>query len=194
MGDQDHIIKLKQNDATSFRYLYDKYCGLIFYISTHMGLQKEASEEIVQETFLKIWEKRNELDETLSLKSYLIAIAKNLILKTVRNKMYDIAYHQYYEKIADTSSSETENEILFGDMLRNTEKFIDKLPEVQKQIFLLHQKSHLSANKIADELNLSCRTVENQLYRANKKIMEYIRNQKLISIILCTSLNIFFRW
>jgi RNA polymerase sigma-70 factor (family 1) len=188
MEDKDHVTGLKQNDAASFKYLYDKYCGLVFYISTRMGLQKEASEEIVQDTFLKIWEKRHDLDESLSIKSYLIAIARNIILRTVRKKMYDTAYQQYHEKFSSTSSSETENEILFRDMLQNAEKFIDKLPEVQKQIFILHQNSHLSANKIADELNLSSRTVENQLYRANKKILEYMRTQKLISIILCASL------
>ena len=77
--DQVSFFQLKNRDKRAFNLLFDLYNQKIFFFAKgYLKLEKEA-EEIVQETFLKIWERRNHLDPELSINAYLFKIAFNFI-------------------------------------------------------------------------------------------------------------------
>jgi len=191
MAERYYVQELKKNSTASFRILYNKYADLVYYLAVNMDLNPDQGEEIVQETFLKIWEKRAELDEQLSFKSYLVTIARNLILKMARRKAYDHAYNEYYKNTTNVTTNVTEDDMLYNDMMQKVEGMIDELPEEQRRIFLLRKNSDYSIREIADTLKISKRTVENQLYRANKKLLSILQAQKFISIAAIMALLFF---
>lgn len=171
-SDKYLILGLKSGDEISFRKAYDKYFNLIYYIAHHFELQKADAEEVVQEVFTILWEKRTKLDETLSLKAYIVKIAKNIILKRERKKIYEIAYQKYQVNRQALFSADTENAVIYSDLWEQYESIISQLSKSQREIYLLNKRQNKTVKEIAGELNLSARTVENQLYRANNFIKE----------------------
>jgi RNA polymerase sigma-70 factor (ECF subfamily) len=70
-------------------------------------------------------------------------------------------------------------------MEANLEKMVNRLPEQRRKIFLMSKKSGLTNNEIAFQLNLSRRTVENQLYRAISYLKEHFKNELLLTLLFC---------
>lgn len=172
LSDKQLILGLKQGNEKSFRKAYDKYFNLIYYITNHFELQKEDAEEVVQEVFTILWEKRRSLDENLSLKAYVVKIAKNIILKRERKKIYEIAYLKYQINHHIYFTADTEDTVIYSDLWQHYEGIINQLSKSQREIYLLNKKHNKTVKEIARELNLSLRTVENQLYRANNFIKD----------------------
>ena len=123
----------------------------------------------MQEVFLKIWKNREKLDPSLSFNAYIITIAKNYIFNCMKKKANE-HYYKHYLSNRDNVDNQTENKIIFTDYQEITQDCINKLPPRRKQIFLLRRESGLSIEEIADKLNISQSTVENQMNKAIKTI------------------------
>lgn len=135
--------------------------------------EKYLAEEAVQDIFLKIWEKRKDLDPTLSFKSYLFTIALNATKKIYRKKLQEVKYKQnialglYVDQVSDVDFFEYKNLIEFID------RIIDRLPPSRREIFILSKKDGLKNTEIATRLNISEQTVKNQLVTA----MKFLRSE-----------------
>ena len=130
--------------------------------------------------FVKLWNHRSTLNENLSIKSYLFTITKNTLINRQKKLVYETAYKKYLEKQDLNSFLDTEHEVFYSDFEQLAETVIDKLPVQQKEIFLLSKKEDIPSKEIAHKLNLSLRTVENQIYRAAKKIRETLRENGIL--------------
>lgn len=180
-----HIRKLKTGSRVAFKIIYDCFSHKVYSIAVKFGLNREDANEVVQDVFIRLWNHRHTLNEHLSIKAYLFTITKNTLINRQKKAAYDIAYKKYLEKQDLNVFSDMENEILYSDFEQLAETFIDKLPAQQKEIFLLSKKENLPHKAIADKLNLSLRTVENQIYRATKKIKEELKkNGAAISLFI----------
>lgn len=181
------LIKVINGDPLAFKAIYEHYCDKIYYVSTRFGLDKDDAEEIVQEVFVKVWEKRKDIKTELSFNAYLQTIAKNLILKKFRSRLLDIAARKHLSYQNDNRQNETESMIVYADLLKITDQFIESLPPQQKEIFKLHKLERYSAKEISDMLDLSTRTVQNHLFRAGIKLKSHLKslgiNVPVISII-----------
>ena len=172
-SDRSYVKALKNGDKLAFEKLYLKYSKKVFVLSTKFYLSKEEAEEIVQDVFLKIWNHRENLNEALSFNAYIFAVAKSMILKVLRKKGYQKSYQQYVLQASKGGTgSITEDEVIFSDFREHLIAYIRKLPPKQKKIFLLKSFHDLSASEISEKLNLSKRTVENQIYRASKSVKQ----------------------
>src|SRR5690606_40997669 len=100
-------------------------------------------------------------------------------VQTCALPIYEIAYKKYLEKQDISSYLDTESHVVYYDLEQLAETVIDKLPVQQKEIFLLSKKENLPNKQIADKLNISLRTVENQIYRAAKKIREILKKNNV---------------
>lgn len=137
----------------------------------------EDSENLVQEVFLTLWEKRTEIKEEYNFQSYLYTITKRLTIKELRKQALEKQFQIYSKGFLNEVSDHAEEAIIFSDLLNEAYQSIDKLPSERKEIFLLSKEKGLSNQEIADKLHISKRTVENQLYRATKTIREQINPQ-----------------
>lgn len=170
MTEKYFLEQLKANSEQAFESLYDQYSNKIYKVSLRFGLNHEDAVEIVQDVFVKVWERRKDINLELSFNAYLLTICKNLIIKKARKNTTQIAFQKYYSKFQDGIDRSTEDIIVFADLLKVTEGFMDLLPPQQKEIFKLSRIEQLSHQEISARLNLSVRTVENHVYRASEKL------------------------
>ena len=173
--DPKHIRKLKAGNEAAFETIYDCFSQKVHSIAIRFGLNREDANEVVQDVFVKLWNHRSSLNEQLSIKAYLFTITNNALINRQKKMAYEIAYKKYLEKQDLNSFLDTESEIFYSDLEQLAETVIDRLPVQQKEIFLLSKKESIPSKEIADKLNLSLRTVENQIYRAAKKIRETLK-------------------
>lgn len=170
------VAEIKKENRNAFRSVYDKYADKIHRVALGLHLDSTEAKDIVQEVFLTLWEKRDMLREDLSLNAFLLTITKNKILNLHKKKAVQRAWEQGFIKSNDLFSTQTEDSVVYSDLEENTMHFIDSLSARKKQIFLLSRQEGFNNAEIADRLNLSKRTVENNIYQAEKTIREFLKN------------------
>lgn len=185
-NDTEVILRLKNSDFGSFDLLFDKYSKRLYRFALGYLKSREDAEELVQDVFLKVWENRSSLDETKSFNSYLFTIAKNAILNHFRSKAHQGSYIEYIKQHASLIYSGTEDSIMYSDLGARAKKIIEKLPLRRKEVFLLSREQGYSNEKIAQILNISKKTVENQITLALKFIQERLGNKDLITLLFFT--------
>ncbi len=165
---------LKRGNVKAFESIYEKYFHPIYYFCLKYLKDKNEAEEIVQSLFLKIWEKRQTLNQELNFSSFLFRIAINDICNHIKKKRYEIKYFDYLQGNAKDSHNSTFEQIICNDIDHHLEKLIDKLPPQRKRIFLMSRKDNLSYEEISTKLNLSVRTVENHIFRTLKYLRKHL--------------------
>jgi RNA polymerase sigma-70 factor (family 1) len=165
-GQEKIILQLKEGSKEAFRTLFDTFGPKIHAFAKSYLKNDADAEELLQEVFLKLWEIRASLDSTKNIKSFLFKICVNLIYDLIRRKNIEQAYLDYSGQNYPSFGENTWHEVIYNDMLNNLEKLVAAMPEQCQRIFRLSKEEGLSNDEIAAQLNLSKRTVENQLYRS----------------------------
>jgi RNA polymerase sigma-70 factor (ECF subfamily) len=171
--DDKLLQKIKAGDETAFELVFKNYYPhLVLLAQKYLG-DKDLSESIVQSVFVKMWEKRREI-EIRSLKGFLVV--------AVRNKCTNELKHQQvvreYEKVSDTKDEAvwmTFNENVYLQKINNV---IEELPEQRRRIFKMSRMDGLKYREIAEKLNISPKTVEVQMGKALKYLREQLQPLK----------------
>ncbi|MDR0692534.1 MAG: RNA polymerase sigma-70 factor [Prevotellaceae bacterium] len=173
MNDYQYVEKLTQDDHEAFRWLFMHYYPKLKIFIAGLVKSEAIAEELSQDIFAKIWEKRKTLTAVQSFNAYIYRMAKNAVLNYFQ--------HEYIkERYAGQLSSDnaTSAEELF--QAKETELLIQltvaKMPTQRKKIFELSRRSQLKNEEIAQKLHLSKKTVENHLNLALKEIRKALKN------------------
>jgi RNA polymerase sigma-70 factor (family 1) len=178
--DNDVLQKLKNHDEEAFELIYWKYSGLLYNFVFSLLHNKEIAEDITQETFFKIWEKAKDLDADGNFESYIYTITRNMIYKNIEKRILN---QKILENIAHspvTQDTQTSDFVESNSLNECVRKLIDKLPPARRKIYLLSREEHLSNKSIAEQLNISERTVETQIHRSLLFIKENLANELTI--------------
>ena len=177
------ITDLKGGNVEAFDQLFELYGKRLYHFAHGYLKSREESEEVVQDVFMKIWDTKEQLKPNLSFRAFLFKIAFNriqeLFLKINRDKAYQ---HEIINTTA-TFSDNLEDRMDYHSLLELVESLIDKLPERQKQILVLKRKDGLPVKEIANQLNISPKTVENHLTEAIKNLKEGLREEKIAGLL-----------
>lgn len=182
LNDIELVKGLKKGDIIAFERLFYMFGNKLLYFAKGYLESDEDAKEIVQDVFMKIWETRENLKEDRSFSAYLFTITYNFIRMYYRKKYREekkIREHHYTKE----DSFEIESEIEFNELSEIIDQAISQLPEKRQLIFRLSRKEGLSNEEIAHKLNISKKTVENQITHAIKFLRDYIRNKSLIIIL-----------
>ena len=175
------VKSLLKGNVLAFNTLFRKYSNRLYHFAFGYLKSEVESEEIVQEVFTKIWEKRSELKKELSFRSYLFTIAFNIIRKHFRTKAY---FSEYLKSgISSDPDMQTSEKITYDSLHKYIAELVNQLPARRKEIFVKSRFEGLSIKEIAEELKISHKTVENQLTDA----LRFIRinlNKENIPVIL----------
>lgn len=186
------LIKLKNGDATAFEGIYNQYRSRIYSYALKLCKSTVIAEEIVQEVFIKIWQKREQLNPELHFGAYLKKITLNHVLnhlkKVAREKSLQDELFNYLSLIRNSA----EDRLLEKELLKTYEEAIAQLPPQKKIIYQLSRNEELSHDEIAKKLNISKNTVKNHMVEATKFIRNYVsKNGSIICFLMAAS--IYFR-
>ncbi|MDR1780562.1 MAG: RNA polymerase sigma-70 factor [Tannerella sp.] len=174
--DKNHIILLNRGDTKGFEAIYYRYAGRVYNFLRSLLHDDTVAEDLTQDVFLKIWEKRETIDPDGHFEAYLFTIARHLLYKEAEKRMQE----EYYKEIAQETDiqSDTDFEQHFeAESLRAyINNLIAQLPPMAKKVFLMSRVHHLSHKEIAQFLSISVKTVETHIYRSlqflRKKLSE----------------------
>lgn len=186
------LRKLRHEDGQAFDALFRHYSPRVYRFAYSYLKSRVAAEEIVQECFLKIWEKRHELRDDVPLKGYLFTTAHHLILNQLRHAQHQDAYQDFLRH-APQAEGNTQKEVEYAELESVYLAALDKLPPKRRRIFTLSRQQGLSYPEIARELNISVKTVETQMAQALKFLRLYFRlhGNALILLPLLLALTLF---
>lgn len=183
--DKELYLKLKVGDEGAFNALFRKYYSAMCHFANQFLHDRELAEEIVQDMFVKIWEKRTVLNIETSVKQYLFRSIRNHCLNQIQHEKIK---KQYANKVLESAHQEinTEQYYLEVDLISRIEKSIESLPPKRKEIFRLSREQGLKYKEIADELGISVKTVEAQMGLALKYLRDDLKdfNNYLMTLFL----------
>lgn len=173
----------RDNDA-ALTALFNRYWEVLFLYVVRVLRDQEEASDVVQETFIALWQKRAGLPEIGSLRSYLIGVARYKALRSI-NLSLSQKHHRasLLDFFADTQRS-PEAELMAGEMERVLNEHIDRLPDRMREVFLLSRREHLSYAEIAERLQISDKTVKKQIHNALKHLRSVLDEQHMWATIL----------
>jgi RNA polymerase sigma-70 factor (family 1) len=183
MNDAQLTYLVKTGVKEAFQELFERYGPRIYQFSYSYLKNREDSEELVQDVFLKIWEKRDSLDKSKNIKSFIFKIAVNSIYDFIRRKNIEYAYKDFAAAHFVQSADSTWHQVIFDEMLKNLDGLVKQMPPERQKIFKLSREEGLSSEEIAKKMNLSKRTVENQLYRAITYLKKNYTTESMFSML-----------
>ena len=168
------LSSLSSGNEEALTAIYQKYWNRLFLSAYNVLKDKEACEDIVQEIFVQLWQKKEQLVIKTSLEAYLVSATRyqvfHLIKKGFKRK-------ELFEEIEERFSADGADVLLD---VKETQKIIDSavdsLPEKCKHIYKLSRENHLSYKQIAEQLQISPKTVDNQLTIALKRLRNALGN------------------
>lgn len=177
------ITSLKNGDITSFDKLFAKYSEKLYLFAVGYLKKQEDAEGLVQEVFIKVWEKRLKLREDLSFKSFLFTIAYNTIVDHFRKWSKEEECLEHFRKTLDLYHNEPEKKVEYSDLEELALKTIEKLPPKRKLIYQLSRQEELTNKEIAERLKISIKTVEYHMSQALKFLKEQLGKELLPSLL-----------
>ena len=168
LNESSLVHSLSKGNVLAFNSLFHDYSGRLYRFAYGYLKSEEEAEELVQEVFTIIWEKRKKLKKHLSFRSLLFTIAFNIIRKHFRTR----SYLDKYLKSGISSEPDTQslNNITYNSLHKFIFELVDLLPDRRKEIFVKSRVHGYSIKEISEELGLSHKTVENQLTSSLKFI------------------------
>ncbi len=169
----------KRNDQLAFEQIYNRYADRL-YAFVCMRIQDEvASEEIVQEIFISLWQKR-QLTEPESFMAYLFSAARYKALSYIRSsKVRDEYALNFAMFLAKNHDNSTQDLVDVNDLKAILDKEIDKLPAQCKTAFRYSRFQNFTNREIAEKMGISIRTVENYITQALKHLREKLKTMDL---------------
>lgn len=182
----DVFRSLRDGDHSAYEEVYLKYVSSIKKFLTVLTRSEEIAEEITQETFVTLWEKRESIDPDKNISGYLFTIAKHFALKYFkRNQVLLGEEFMMHEK---NRLDLAPDEILIGkEQEILTDIAVKRMPAQRRKIYEFSRKDGLTNGEIAERLQISKNTVENHITSALKDIRKIIILFLLLNILSNTS-------
>jgi len=174
--EEKNIFKeISNNNEIAFEKLFHAYYGHLCLFASRIIKNNDSAEEIVQDFFVILWEKRNQLSIETSVKSYLFTSVKNLCLNFIQHRKI---IHSHEKSVLFNTKNKQADEDYFTEiyLAEKIEESIQSLPEKRRIIFKMSREDGLKYREIAKKLNISIKTVEAQMGLAIKSLRNKLKN------------------
>lgn len=162
-------------DEQSFTWLFNTYWEKVYLICYHHIVTHENAQELTQNIFKSIWERRDQILIKGDVGHYVMRAAKLQVINYYRdNKVRKDHLNSFYQTYCESDYC-TENDILFNQLNQKVHLLVDKLPCQCKIVYQLSKDKHLSNKEIAATLNISIKTVEYHLSNASKLLKNNLK-------------------
>ncbi|MBL4655698.1 MAG: RNA polymerase sigma-70 factor [Bacteroidia bacterium] len=167
-----HVNKIEKIDKSSFEELFRTYfTGLCSFAKKYVQ-DLDIGKDIVHDVFVNMWDKRESIDTSKSIKSYLFTSVHNRCLNYIRdNKKFD-QNEVDLERLNTDQNWESSDKLVEIELEEKINKVLDSLPEKCREIFLMNRFEGLKYKEVAEKLDISVKTVETQMSKALKILRE----------------------
>ncbi len=176
---------MKTPDEQAFELLFRKYYMRLCGFANKFLYDPIESEEIVQEVFLNVWRKREQLNLNAGISAYLFRSVQNLSLNFIEHRKIVNSYYAVIAKAYENSSDDlsAESKLHYTELNQRVEEAIASLPAECRRIFQLSRAEGLKYAEIAAQLGISVKTVETQMSRALSKLKTELKDFLTILLI-----------
>lgn len=187
INESDLIRLLAQGNEQAFRKMFDGYSNKLFNYAFRITDNEELAEEIIMDTFLKIWINRADLTSINRFDSYLYTIVRNRAFNAIKRR----AHEAVILKDLSLSKSEyedcTEETVIYNDYRHLLHQAVNQLPPQQRLVYTLSREEGLKYDEIALQTNLSKNTVKAHLKKAVSTLRIVFTNYMVFTIWVCFS-------
>jgi RNA polymerase sigma-70 factor (family 1) len=181
--DEELVALLTGGDAAAFRLLYDRYWKrMLAKAYTQLGSHADA-EEVVQDTFINLWNRRERLQLKYTFTTYIAAAMRyEIMARIARNK---IRLHLSLDDVTvkPIADDATRQWLDFEDLLAEIESAVQALPEKCQLVFRLSREQGLTEKQIAEHLSISPKTVEAHMSKALKSLRSALKNAPIFFLL-----------
>lgn len=179
------IEQMQQGSRPAFMKLYDKYAGMVYnYVLSVLG-DEASAKDITQNCFISVWSSRESILPGGNFPAYLYVSARNAAYNELRRRVNAARYAAFMAMSAgDAHAAEMPSEHDMNVIESEFDVAVSALPESRRRIFLLKTKAHKTVKEIAEELDISPKTVETQISRAWSYIRKHISTLLAAAVLL----------
>jgi len=183
--EKDLLARLKNADEEAFTQIFEMYVKKVYQFVLSYNKEKTEAEDITQNVFIKIWEKKLLINIDKSFEGFIFTIAYRLVIDYFRKN----SVHFHRTTIIGLAEESIASQVNSDDLLKRHsleslyEKALQSLPAKRKEIFLLSRHNGLSNKQIAEQLGISIKTVENQMTATLSSLKAFFSASDLIAII-----------
>lgn len=177
MLEKELVLAVKFGSEPAYRYLYERWASRLYRFVFMYLKSEDATDDVIQETFLRIWINREYLKPEESFKSYLFTIAYHILLKELKRQIHNPLMEEYVEYRDKLGSlvNEISDELDYDCFVEALEKAKLHLSPRQREIFELNKEYGMSIAEISEKLLVTEQVVRNQLSAALKTLRVELR-------------------
>ncbi len=165
--DPELLLAIKRGDHSAFKSFFEKHHSYLYHFLLKKGISEQQAEDLVQQAFVMIWEKRSQIDETKSLKAFLFRIAYTRMLNVFRDtKKFD----ENADLTTEEGESSTDKSVETQELGKAIEASISSMPEKRQAVFRLCFIQEFTYKEAAEFLEVSVKTIENHMGLALKEL------------------------
>jgi RNA polymerase sigma factor, sigma-70 family len=183
-NEERYVAALKEGSREAFTMLYNLYADRLYSFALVQTKSKQMAEDVVQDTFLKLWNNRTNLNCYGNVQALVFTMARNLIIDAFRRQVANIdieAYFNLHEALPSTASPE--ESLYFNETKEYLEQAKAKLSNKECKIYEMSREQDMPIKKIAQTLNLSPQTVKNYLTSTLKVFRSQLRREQLLWLL-----------
>src|SRR5690554_290040 len=166
VSDDELLEQLCNDSEVALSMIFKKYWQPLFISAFNLLKDKGACEDIIQDIFIKVWDRRNEIEIKTSLKAYLFASMRYEVFRQIKlgNARVDI-FECLDQVFKDSSPYE---DLVHKELLAKVDLVVESLPDKCREVYRLSREEQLSHKEISEKLNISPKTVETHITKALK--------------------------
>ena len=176
--DAELVVRLQQDDVSAFDTLYWKYHQAVYRNIFKFVKEQIITEDILQEVFTKLWEKRTEINASQSVAGWLFVISFNLSVDYVRKRLREQTIHKELLNLDGDDNYSLDRKNIYEEQYQLLEKAIAQLSPKKRKIVTLCKLEGKTYDEVAEELKISRNTVKEHLSIAMVKLNDYIQKNK----------------
>jgi len=167
-SDQDLLLQLMKGSHEAFSIIYHKYWKKIFVYAYDRLKDTKQSQDIVQDLFVSLWERREGL-QVDNLNAYLYASARYAILRLIDAQQAEAHFFTSLQHLS-LDASAADHQMISAELLEAYRALVGKMPSQRRRIFQMRHEENLKTREIAEALNISQKTVQNQLLNSYQQV------------------------
>jgi len=169
------ILQRAPTDEKEFFLVYRYWYRKLYYFLYHKTQCSDLAEDVVQQTFLIVWERKNGADQRVRFSTQLFQIARTKLIDELRRRALNRKYVDFERPFVLSQYEDMERRIAYKDELEYVKGLIAQMPFMRQQVFYLHKFEELSYKEIAVKLSISPKTVENHISIGLKFIKKFFK-------------------